>query len=94
MTAIRVDLAQACVNARSVVDMCDYVLYAGPDGLCSLQSSQGQVVTKSQVSVKQWNADFNPTTIRAFRHEGTYVAFHAGGGWVYERVWSGSGCGL
>ena len=84
MTAIRVDLAQACVNARSVVDMGDYVLYAGPDGLCSLQSSQGQVVTKSQVSVKQWNADFNPTTIRAFRHEGTYVAFHAGGGWVYD----------
>ena len=84
MTAIRVDLAQACVNARSVVDMGDYVLYAGPDGLCSLQSSQGQIVTKSQVSVKQWNADFNPTTIRAFRHEGTYVAFHAGGGWVYD----------
>ena len=84
MTAVRIDLAQACVNKNSVVDMGDYVLYAGPDGLCSVQSAQGQVVTKGQVSVKQWTADFNPTTIRAFRHEGTYVAFHSGGGWVYD----------
>jgi hypothetical protein len=84
MTAVRIDLAQACVNKNSVVDMGDYVLYAGPDGLCSVQSAQGQVVTKGQVSVKQWTADFNPTTIRAFRHEGTYVAFYSGGGWVYD----------
>lgn len=84
MTAIRVDLAQACINVHSVVDMGDYVLYAGPDGLCSVQSASGSVVTKGQISVKQWNADFNPTTYRAFRHEGTYVAFHATGGWVFD----------
>ena len=84
MTAIRIDLAQACVNVRSVVDMGDYVLYAGPDGLCSVQSAQGSVVTEGQISVKQWNADFSPTTYRAFRHEGTYVAFHSTGGWVFD----------
>ena len=84
MTAIRIDLAQACVNTRSVVDMGDYVLYAGPDGLCSVQSASGSVVTEGQISAKQWNDDFYPTTIRAFRHEGTYVAFHAGGGWVFD----------
>ncbi len=84
MTAIRIDLAQACVNEHSVVDMGDYVLYAGPDGLCSVQSAQGAVVTAGQISVKQWNADFSPTTYRAFKHEGTYVAFHASGGWVFD----------
>ena len=84
MTAIRVDLAQACVNINSVVDMGDYVLYAGPDGLCALQSAEGRVVTQGLVSPSQWNADFNPTTLRAFRHEGTYVAFHASGGFVYD----------
>ena len=84
MTAVRIDLAQACVNEHSVVDMGDYVLYAGPDGLCSVQSASGSVVTKGLISVKQWNDDFAPTTIRAFRHEGTYVAFHATGGWVYD----------
>ena len=84
MTAVRIDLAQACVNINSVVDMGDYVLYAGPDGLCGVESASGSVVTKGLISVKQWNADFNPTTIRAFRHEGTYVAFHSTGGWVYD----------
>ena len=84
MTAVRIDLAQACVNKRSVVDMGDYVLYAGPDGLCAVQSGEGSIVTKGLISVTQWNADYNPTTIRAFRHENTYVAFHAGGGWVYD----------
>lgn len=84
MTAVRIDLAQACVNEHSVVDMGDYVLYAGPDGLCSVQSAQGSVVTEGQISVKQWNADFSPTTYRAFRHEGMYVAFHGTGGWVFD----------
>lgn len=88
MTAVRIDLAQACVNRNSVVDMGDYVLYAGPDGLCALQSAQGSVATKGLVSVKQWNADFYPEIIRAFRHEGTYVAFWTSGsnhgGWVYD----------
>ena len=84
MTAIRVDLAQACVNVHSVVDMGDYILYAGPDGLCAVESASGSVVTRGMISAKQWNTDFNPTTIRAFRHEGTYVAFHGTGGWVYD----------
>ena len=84
MTAVRIDLAQACINEHSVVDMGSYVLYAGPDGLCGVQSASGSVVTEGIISPKQWNADFNPTTIRAFRHEGTYVAFHSTGGWVYD----------
>jgi hypothetical protein len=84
MTAVRIDLAQACVNINSVVDMGDYVLYAGPDGLCAVQSASGSVVTAGLISVEQWNSTFNPTTIRAFKHEGTYVAFHSSGGWVYD----------
>lgn len=84
MTAVRIDLAQACVNVNSVVDMGDYVLYAGPDGLCAVESATGSVLTTGLISVKQWNDDYYPTTIRAFRHEGTYVAFHASGGWVFD----------
>lgn len=88
MTAIRIDLAQACINKHSVVDMGDYVLYAGPDGLCAVQSASGQVVTKGLLSVSQWTADYHPTLIKAFQHEGTYVAFWTSGsnhgGWVYD----------
>ena len=88
MASVRVDLAQACVNTRSVVDMGNYVLYAGPDGLCAVESTTGHVVTRGLISADQWNSDFYPSTIRAFRHEGTYVAFWTSGsdhgGWVFD----------
>jgi len=89
MSPIQVDLAQACINKHSVVDMGDYLLYAGPDGLCAVTGAEGSVVTKGLISPKQWNSDFYPSSIRAFAHEGTYVAFWEGesnerGGWVYD----------
>lgn len=88
LTPIRVDLAQACVNKNSVVDMGEYVLYAAPDGLVAVSGSSGEVVSRGLISVEQWNSDFYPTFIRAFRHEGTYVAFYKDGstlgGWVYD----------
>lgn len=88
MTALQVDLAQACINRSSVVDMGDYILYAGPDGLCAVSGTEGRVVTKGLISPVQWNEDFAPTTIKAFKHEGTYVAFYDDGsnhkGWVYD----------
>tara|TARA_R100001460_G_scaffold5433_1_gene15105 strand:+ start:2497 stop:4200 length:1704 start_codon:yes stop_codon:yes gene_type:complete len=84
MTAVKLDIAQACINKRSVVDMGDYLLYAGPDGLVAVSGGEGQVVTNGLISPKQWNDDFNPTTYRAFRHENTYVAFYSGGGFVYD----------
>jgi hypothetical protein len=88
MSALQIDLAQACVNRASVVDMGEYVLYAGPDGLCAISATEGRVVTKGLISVEQWNADFAPTTIKAFKHEGTYIAFFEDGsnhkGWVYD----------
>ena len=88
MTAIRVDLPQACVNTNSVVDMGSYLLYAGPDGLCAVSGSEGRVVTEGLITAKQWNADFNPTGFRAFRYENTYVAFWSVGavhkGFVFD----------
>lgn len=91
MTSVRVDLAQACINKDSIVDMGDYVLYAGPDGLCAVQSASGEVISKGFISVEQWNdatGSFRPTIYKAFRYEGTYVAFYSSGGtdagWVYD----------
>lgn len=88
MTPIQVDLAQACINQNSIVDMGAYVLYAAPDGLVAVTGTTGEVITKGIISAKQWNADFNPTILRAFRHEDTYVAFYNDsgtlGGWVYD----------
>lgn len=88
MTALQVDLAQACINRSSVVDMGEYILYAGPDGLCAVSGTEGRVVTKGLISPEQWLNNFNPNNLKAFKHEGTYVAFYddldGSKGWVYD----------
>lgn len=85
LTAVQINLPQACINKHSVVDMGEYVLYASPDGLCAVEANTGEVITRGLITPKQWNADFAPTTYRAGRYEGTYVAFDGvSGGWVYD----------
>ena len=88
MASATVELSQACLSKHSIVDMGDYVLYAGPDGLCSVQGTTGKIVTRGQISAEQWKSDFYPDKIRAFKHKGTYVAFWENGGekggWVYD----------
>ncbi len=92
MTAIQVDVAQSCVNRNSIVDMGEYVLYAGPDGLVSVSNTTGQVISREFISADQWNEDFYPTTLKAFLYEGLYVAFWTDtttspdthGGWIFD----------
>ena len=92
MTAIQVDVAQSCVNRNSIVDMGEYVLYAGPDGLVSVANTTGQVISREFISAAQWNEDFYPTTLKAFLYEGLYVAFWTDtttspdthGGWIFD----------
>ena len=79
MSALKIEVQQACVYKNSVVDMGGYILYAAPDGLVAVSGNDARVVTQGLISAKQWNADFKPTSIRAFRHEDTYVAFYTDG---------------
>lgn len=86
MTAITIDLAQACTNKFSVVDMGDYLLYAGPDGLCAVSGGEGRVVTKGLIDVEAWRRDYFPDTCKAFLWEGVYVACNPATdtAWVYD----------
>ena len=88
MSALRIDLAQSCLNKNSVVNMGSFILYAGPDGLVAVSGNEARVVTQGLISAKQWNDDFKPSLIRAFRYENTYVAYYNDGGtyggWVYD----------
>ena len=88
MTSIKLDIQQSCVNKHSDVDMGGYLLYAGPDGLVAVGGNEARLVTQGLISAKQWNDDFSPSSIRAFRYENTYVAFYTDGsthkGWVYD----------
>ena len=88
MTAIKVNLAQSCLSKHSVVDMGEYVLYAGPDGLCAVAGAEGEVVTEGIIGVEDWRNTQRPELIKSFSYEGTYVAFWKDGsdlgGWVYD----------
>ena len=88
MTAVQVDVAQSCLNTDSIVDMGEYVLYSGPDGLVQVSNTTGQVISKEFISPKQWNSDFYASTYKAFLYEGVYVAFWSSGsnhgGWIFD----------
>lgn len=86
MTAITIDLAQACTNKFSVVDMGDYLLYAGPDGLCAVSGGEGRVVTKGLIDIETWRSEYFPDTCKAFLWEGVYVACdpNSDKAWVYD----------
>ena len=66
-------LPQSCVSGRSMVAMDGVVLYASPDGLVGIGANGGQVVTAQVITSKQWRA-MKPETMRAWHHEGKYVA--------------------
>ena len=66
-------LPQSCVSGRSMVAMDGVVLYASPDGLVGIGANGGQVVTEQVITSKQWRA-MKPETMRAWHHEGKYVA--------------------
>lgn len=86
MTAITIDLAQACMNKFSVVDMGDYLLYAGPDGLCAVSGGEGRVVTKGLIDIEAWRSEYFPDRCKAFLWEGVYVACdpESDKAWVYD----------
>lgn len=91
ITSRKIELAQACVSARSMVDMGAFVLYASPDGLVLISESDARVVTEELFTKREWQ-DFQPETIHAYLYEGQYVAFYGdtggtgngAGGFIYD----------
>lgn len=72
LTAIKIDHPQTCSNKSSIVNMGGYVLFASPDGLCSVTANDLQIATQSYLTREQWQA-YSPTTMRGFFYEGIYV---------------------
>lgn len=88
MAAAKVPLLQPCINAASIVDMGEYALYAGADGLCKVGSGAAEVTTQGVISPAQWLNSFKAATYKAYKHEDTYVAFWTDGveygGFVFD----------
>lgn len=78
VTLVELDIQQACVSKRSMVDMGEYALYASPDGLVSASGSQVQLYSDALMSREQWQA-LNPSSIVAFHYDGRYFGFYDNG---------------
>lgn len=83
MAQIELDVNQPCMSSRSLVDMGEYALYASPDGLVAAAGRDARVVTLDVISRAQWQ-NLNPESIHAYRHEGRYLAFYAGGCFLFS----------
>ena len=77
MSAEKLDSAQACVSARSIVSAAGGVLYASPDGICFASSNGVEVITTALFAREDWQA-LTPSSIKAVMHEGVYYFAYSG----------------
>lgn len=82
MAPMELDVRQPCLSPRSMVDMGDFVLYAGHDGLVAVGGRDAQVATEQIFSKDQWQ-ELVPSSIHAYRYDGRYIAFYQGGCMVF-----------
>lgn len=75
ISGMKLPLMQACVSRKSMVVMDGFVLYAGTNGLVSVDGSGNAVIaTEKIISPEQWREMFNPSSINAYQYRGEYVA--------------------
>ena len=88
MVAIKIETAEACLSKRSMVDMGEVVVFAGPDGLMAAAGVTVQNLTQGLLTSEQWQANYYPSTITGFYWQGRYVGFfNTGsgfGGFVFD----------
>lgn len=68
MTPTRLEVPQACVSKRSIIETGDGVIYASPDGLVSLGAGV-DVITKGLFSRDQWQA-YVPSSMDSYLYNG------------------------
>ena len=78
MSLVELDDANSCVSRRSVVDMGEMAIFAGPDGLIAATESGMKNMTLPLFSNKQWAA-LKPSSIHAYRYDGRYLFFYDNG---------------
>lgn len=79
MSAQKLDDAQSCLSARSIVSAEGGVLYASPDGVCFASLNGVQVITTALFAREDWQK-LDPESIIAAMHEGVYYFWYSGNG--------------
>lgn len=75
MTPERLEIPQACLSKRSIVDAGDGVIYASPDGLVSIGSAGINILTLKLMTAQQWMS-YNPASMIGALHDNRYHAFY------------------
>lgn len=76
MSVVRVDVDQACMSRRSIVEYGDRVVWAAPDGLFAIGSTGVTAITAPLMDKRVWRSQFNPENILAAGYEGLYIAYN------------------
>ncbi|EGI5052060.1 hypothetical protein CRQ31_07350 [Salmonella enterica subsp. enterica serovar Worthington] len=75
ISGTRLSLMQACVSRQSMVAMDGFILYAGTNGLVSVDGNGNAILaTEKIIAPEQWQTQFSPSSIRAYLFRGEYVA--------------------
>lgn len=82
----QLEVAQACVSARSMVNIGAVVIYACPDGLIAVAPDGIRMATDNIIKPLQWRKMLDPSTIHAYRHEGKYIAVHSKGAFIFDYI--------
>jgi len=81
MSVERLEVSQACLYKRGMVDAGTAIMYPSPEGLTLVGTSSARVLTEGTVDREQWSA-----LIEGFRfgvyHDGKYIAFTDTGGFI------------
>lgn len=82
----KIEIAQACVSKRSMVNIGPAVIYACPDGLVAIAPDGVRMATDNIIKPMQWRELLDPSTIEAYRHEGKYIAVHSQGAFIFDLI--------
>ena len=75
----KLDVAQACISKRSIVDMGDYIIYASAEGLVAIGGQEVKVLTRGHILQEQWQEKYKPETLHAYRWQDRYLGFYGTG---------------
>lgn len=70
----RLEIGEACVSKRGLVDMGYACIYPSPDGLVIAGMNKMEVCTRKVITRSQWQ-EYCPETLTAFAYQGGYYGF-------------------
>lgn len=85
MSALKLQVDQACVSRRSICSVGMGVVYASPDGLCLASPNGVEVITSELWAREDWQK-LDPRSIYAAVHEGVYYFWTSEGCYALDFV--------